>query len=237
MTRASPTLERGPVAGRVASAAYDAPGEPGISVVVSTRGRARFLPGLFAALAAQSVGPGRFEVVVVDDGSPDDTWALLGRLCSETPLRVLGLRLAETAGQGTGRNTALAHARAPVVAFTDDDCVPERGWLAALTAPLGGTGGPERPAVVVQGRTVPWPEDADQVGPWFRSVWVLGPTWLFETCNIAYRRADLETAGGFASRAEAPTDGTGKLVGEDALLGWRVVERGVELVFSERALV
>lgn len=226
-----------PVAGRLASASYEAPGEPEVSVVVSTRGRAGFLPGLLAALAAQTLGPGGFEVVVVDDGSPDDTWEVLGRLCAATPLRLCGLRLAESAGQGPGRNTGVAHARAPVVAFTDDDCLPAPGWLAALTAPLLGAGLREPPPVVVQGRTVPWPDDAAEVGPWFRSVWVLGPTWLFETCNIAYRRSDLVTAGGFPSRGQAPSDRSGKLVGEDALLGWRVVERGGELAFSDGALV
>lgn len=221
----------------MASAAYGDAGEPDVTVVVPTFGRAGFLADLLAALAAQTLDPTRFEVVVVDDASPDETWGRLGELCSRTTLRLLGLRLGENGGQGPGRNAGVARARAPVVAFTDDDCIPAPGWLEALSRPLlPGAGAPDRP-VVVQGRTLPWPEDAGGVGPWFRSLWVLGPSWLFETCNIAYRRADLETAGGFASRAGAPTDRTGKLVGEDALLGWRVVERGARLVFCEAALV
>ena len=54
----------------------------------------------------------------------------------------------------------------------------------------------DAPHVVVQGRTEGWPED-DRHDPWARTVWVLRPTWLFETCNVAYRRRDVELAGGF----------------------------------------
>jgi hypothetical protein len=91
--------------------------------------------------------------------------------------------------------------------------------------------------VIVQGRTVPWPTDADSAGPWARTVWVLRPTWLFETCNIAYRRKDLVAVGGFPGRAEAPATITGRPTGEDALLGWKVVDLGSRLVFEPEALV
>jgi hypothetical protein len=60
---------------------------------------------------------------------------------------------------------------------------------------------------------------------------------LFETCNVAYRRSDLERAGGFPARGDAPIAATGRLVGEDAIAGWRVAESGAELVYVPEALV
>ncbi len=178
--------------------------------------------------------PSRFEVVVVDDGSTDGTWSALEALAGTTTLRLRGLRLGRSVGQGPARNVGVRVAQGETVAFTDDDCIPERSWLRSLTEPLNG--GENAPHAVVQGRTEGWPED-DRHGPWARTVWVLRPTWLFETCNIAYRRRDVELAGGFPGRDEVPSGPDGKLVGEDAILGWRVVERGAQLRFEPGALV
>ncbi|MDE3085825.1 MAG: glycosyltransferase [Acidobacteriota bacterium] len=224
-----------PGTAEVRSPGYEA-ATPEVSVVVATRDRARFLDGLLEALAAQRLAPGRFEVVVVDDASTDGTWAGLGRAAGRSSLPVLGLRLGRNVGQGAARTAGVARARGAVVAITDDDCLPTPQWLEQLLVPLAAVDG-RLPAVVVQGRTEAWPADRAGAGAWARTVWVLGPTWLFETCNIAYRRADLLAAGGFPGRLDAPADRRGKAVGEDALAGWRVVDTGARLVYRAEALV
>jgi cellulose synthase/poly-beta-1,6-N-acetylglucosamine synthase-like glycosyltransferase len=205
-------------------------------VVVSTYGRASFLPALFASLEAQTMPMASFELIVVDDASTDCTWEVLGDLVAATALPARALRLARNAGQGAGRNVGLAVARGEVVAFTDDDCVPSSRWLERLTEPFTAAPGASR-AVVAQGQTEAWPNDADDAGAWARTVWVLRPTWLFETCNIAYRRTDLVGVGGFPSGGDAPVGPHGRIVGEDAIAGWHVVENGAELVFVPEALV
>jgi glycosyltransferase involved in cell wall biosynthesis len=225
-------MEVAPVVDEVASRHYD-DAIPSCSVVVSTRDRGHMLPDLLGALERQHGAP-PFEVVVVDDGSTDATWDQLKAYAEHTPLALLACRLASSVGQGPGRNTGIARARGEIVAFTDDDCRPGPDWLARLTAPLLGQSKPA--AVVSQGRTVP-PPGEHGAGSWDRTVWVLRPTWLFETCNIAYRRADLQAVGGFPGRAHAPVGAGGKLVGEDALLGWRVMEAGADLVFVPDAEV
>lgn len=194
------------------------------------------LAGLLRALEAQDFGHRRFEVVVVDDASPDGTWAVANEAAGHTPLRLAAIRLGANAGAGTARTIGTAHARGAVVAFTDDDCLPTSTWLSRLTASLLDAG-EGLPSLVVQGRTIPWPDDAEEAGPWARTVWVLKPTWLFETCNIAYRRFDLERAGGFVGWDRAPRSPTGRPTGEDALLGWDVVAGGAALVFEPEALV
>ena len=221
---------------RASSGRYALGPVPALSVVIATHGRAEFLKPLLACLEGQTLEQDAFEVILVDDHSPDDSWAVLRQCASTSDLRLLCLHLAENVGSGTARTVGLGQCRAPVVAFTDDDCLPTPQWLAALTAPF--SAGPVSPApIVVQGRTLPWPGDEVTAGPWARTVWVLGPTWLFETCNVAYRRCDLETVGGFPSRAETPPVPSGRQVGEDALVGWEVLDLGGTLVFEAGALV
>ncbi|MHB1710035.1 MAG: glycosyltransferase family 2 protein [Acidimicrobiales bacterium] len=208
-----------------------------MSVVISTRNRTNFLPGLLDALSAQTYDKERYEVILVDDASTDGTWNVVEAAARRTDLRLLGLRLSARGGQGPGRNAGIARSRAAIIAFTDDDCIPAPGWLGALCEAfppdLEGT----RPQVVAQGRTVAWKLDEDTAGAWARTIWVVRPTWLFETCNIAYRSVDLVRAGGFPGPGDAPVAADGKLVGEDALLGWRVTGQGARLVFVPEAEV
>jgi glycosyltransferase involved in cell wall biosynthesis len=187
-------------------------------------------------MEAQTMPVASFELIVVDDASTDTTWEALGDLVAATALPARALRLARNAGQGAGRNVGLGVARGEVVAFTDDDCLPSPRWLERLTEPFTSAHG-SSPVVVAQGQTEAWPDDADGAGAWARTVWVLRPTWLFETCNVAYRRTDLVAVGGFPSGGDAPVGPHGRIVGEDAIAGWRVVENGAELVFVPEALV
>ena len=201
---------------------------PEVSVVVSSVNRAHYLPGLVAALEAQTDAP-PFEVVIADDGSTDPTWRVLTELAAATPLALTALRLPENLGAGRGRNRCVAESRGAVLAITDDDCLPAPGWLRAVAAPFAG------PDVdVVQGRTEP--EPGEPPGPWARSLWVLAPTPWLETCNLAYRRAAYEAVGGFVE--QDPVFGrSGKGFGEDTWLGARVLDRGGRRVFADDAVV
>jgi glycosyltransferase involved in cell wall biosynthesis len=220
-----------------ASPAYGGGPNPLVSVVVATFGRAPFWDELLAALSAQTFPLEQFEVVVVDDCSPDGTWETLEKAAAHTSLAILCVRAAMNLGSGAARTLALRHCRGSVVAFTDDDCVPTPRWLDELYAPFAGAGKSATPSLVVQGRTVPNPDELLGGGAWPRTLWVLRPSWLFETCNIAYRTADLEAVGGFPGRGDTPPSPSGRQVGEDALAGWRVVERGGQLVFAAEAVV
>lgn len=193
---------------------------PEVAVVVATHGRAALLPRLVAALQAQTLPRERFEVLVVDDGSRDDTPRVLTRLAGATPLRLRALRVEPNAGPAAARNVGWRHATAPVVAFTDDDCVPEPGWLAAGLAALEDGA----PAVVV-GRTLPAPDQPR--GPFSRTLHV-EDTRHAPTCNVVYRRADLELVGGFDERLRT---------GEDTDLMLRVRGTGAAVVHAPGAVV
>lgn len=200
-----------------------APGEPAVSVVVPTHNRVDRLARLVAALEGQTFGAPGFEVVVVDDGSDDGTAAVLDELAAASPL---DLRVVHQARRGpaVARNTGWRVARGAVVAFTDDDCVPTASWLASGLAAVDG-----RPRAVA-GRTCP---PADQVAlegrPFARAMRVDDARFL-ETCNVFYRRVDLQATGGFDERFRRPS-------GEDTHLALRMRERGIEPVFCPEAVV
>ena len=134
-------------------------------------------------------------------------------------------------GPAGGRNLAAEVSRADFVAFTDDDCLPQQGWLAAFERSFA------EGCDLVQGRTVPDPIGAATAGPWDRTIRIERQTSLFETCNIAYRRSRFEAAGGFDEHDPLTDRRLGRAFGEDVLLGSRVVQEGGRAVFEPGALV
>lgn len=194
---------------------------PTVSVVVATYQRSRLLPRLLAALEAQQDAP-PFEVVVVDNGSTDDTPRQLAALAETSPLELRRFRLDRNRGPAPARNLGVAQARGEFLAFTDDDCVPTPGWLA------GGVAALQDGATVAVGRT--GPPDHQPRGPFSRQL-VVEDTRFFQTANVFYRRAQVDQVGGFdpAFRNAA---------GEDTDLGLRVLEHvGGATAFVSDAVV
>jgi glycosyltransferase involved in cell wall biosynthesis len=140
------------------------------------------------------------------------------------PLRVI--RHDVGGGPARARNAGWRAARAPLIAFTDDDCRATPEWLEAGLAAWG-----EQPRRFVQGPTQPDPEQAHLRGPMAHTLIVekLGPWW--ETANIFYPRAALEQAGGFD---EQHYSGPG---GDDTDLGWVLTDAGYEPVWAPNALM
>ena len=200
--------------------------EPLVSVVVSTYNRPERLAGLLHSLHAQTLDRGRFEVVVVDNGSDPRTATLLARERDRGELKLTCERRPVSLGPAGGRNVGWRLATAALVAFTDDDCAPAPGWLAALLACAA-----THPGAVVQGLTRPDPAESDRLGLFSHTVAIerLGPQ--YETCNIAYPREVLERLQGF-DESFGP-----RPAGEDTDLAWRAIEAGREIVFAPDAVV
>jgi len=106
-------------------------GEPSFSVVVPTHARPAALALCLEALARLDYPRDAFEVVVVDDdgGIPLDGIVA----CYRDRLDVT-LAVQDRAGPSAARNAGVRRAKGEYVAFTDDDCRPEPGWLRALAA-------------------------------------------------------------------------------------------------------
>lgn len=200
---------------------------PEISVVCSTYNRAGRLARLVEALEAQTLDKTRFEVVLVDDGSPDATAQTLRDLAAATSLQMRLVLLDRNVGRSAARNAGWRDARAELIAFTDDDCAPAPGWLEAGLAAM------QDPAVgIVVGPTVPDPAQSGNAGVFSRtqSTNERSATLYMHLCNIFYRRADLEAVDGIDAAFNAKG-------GEDTDLGWRMLDRGLQIAFAPDALV
>lgn len=104
---------------------------PFLSIIIPTRNRPLQLAACLEALAEQNYPRDRFEVIVVDDGSRSPLDAVADPF--HFPIQLTLLRQTN-AGPSRARNNGAARARGDLLAFTDDDCVPEPGWLGALAA-------------------------------------------------------------------------------------------------------
>jgi GT2 family glycosyltransferase len=115
------------------------------SIVVPTYGRPRQLSDCLEALAGQTFCE-PWEVVVVDDGSPEPIGGVADAFAGRLALRTIRQ---ENAGPAAARNQGVHEARGEFIAFTDDDCLPEPGWLGQLVEAAR-----ERPGTLVGGTTV-----------------------------------------------------------------------------------
>ena len=200
---------------------------PVVSVIVPVRNRRALLRRLLDALAVQTYTD--FEVLVVDDGSSDGTPE--EATAERNPSLTVRCIANEGAGASAGRNTGAAAARAEILAFTDSDCVPAPGWLAAGVAAV------DDGADLVNGATRP----RHPVGLLERTV-QSGGEGLYPTCNVFYRRAAFEKAGGFDPDTwrrlgfGSGSRSRGSGVGEDTLLAW-AVRRDGRAVFEPTAVV
>ena len=163
-------------------------------------------------------------MIVVHDYDADTAERIIGG----HPLAQRGLvsQLSIEPGSGSParqRNLGWRSARGRLIAFTDDDCRPEPGWLTALTSESDG------PGVVVQGRTRPEPHEAAILAaPHVRTLSIepVGP--YCQTANMLYPRAILEQLGGFDEVAVS---------GEDVGLSLRARAAGAKIVAAPEAVV
>lgn len=214
------------------------PHPPSVTVVVPTHDRPGLLGHALDALAAQTYPADLVDLVVVDDASTDpDVGDVLAAAVERFGGRLTVLRNPHNLGAGPSRNHGVAAATGDIIAFTDDDCRPTATWLELLVSAFRTEVG------LVQGRTQPDP--ALPRGPTSRSQWTSREAGLYETCNIAYRRAALDALGAppFATELQdviRRTVGTRVAAhgfGEDADLGWRVREAGYASRFVPEAMV
>lgn len=197
---------------------------PMVSVVVASYNGARTLSACLESLGALSYPA--CEVILVDDGSTDETPEIAGRF----PW-VRSLRHPRNLGLSVARNTGIEAARGEIVAFTDADCRVDEDWLHYLVSDLvrtrlAGMGGPN-----LLPSEDSWVAAAVQVSPG-------GPAHVLLTdqvaehipgCNMAFWKWALEEIGCF--------DPVFRKAGDDVDICWRLQQRGYEIGFSPAAVV
>jgi GT2 family glycosyltransferase len=199
------------------------------SVCVPTYRRPASLARALDRLVALDPPAGGYEIVVVDDGSPSDDGVrtILEGAAATSPVPFRWESFASNRGAAAARNRAWQQATGEWIAFTDDDCIPERDWLVQLLAAAEQR---DNAVDIVQGRTRPDRARAHLLSkPFTRSLKVDSFNELYQTCNIAYRRSLLERLNGF--------DETFLLACDDTDLGWRAAAAGALSTFASDAIV
>lgn len=188
-----------------------------VSVVVPVFNGARDVEALATALEnLQPVGAG-LEVVVVDDGSIDDTAV---RLASH-PVRVLRQ---PRRGPAAARNTGWRATMGEVVLFTDADCRPPPDWVVQL---VGGFDSPEVGAVAGSYSAAnPEVSLAAWIQAEIRRRHLRMPRYVRSagSFNLAVRRCALDGVGGFDERYPRAS-------GEDTDLSYRLLAAGWRIRF------
>ncbi|HDR9203217.1 TPA: glycosyltransferase [Burkholderia vietnamiensis] len=168
---------------------------PVVSVVVPTYRRPDLLERCLDALCAQAFDPTAYEIVVVDDDPAGSARAVVDACrarVSDVPV-IRYMSAPDTQGPAGARNVGWRSARGGLIAFTDDDTIPDPAWLrhgsAALLAEPSASAAAGRIDVPLRPRPTDYERDAAGLAH-----------AEFATANCFVRRAALERVGGFDER-------------------------------------
>ena len=198
---------------------------PEISVVIAHLNQPELLGRCLAALAAQRFDMRRAEVIVVDNGSRSLPEAITGRFPGVTLARE------PVPGPGPARNRGVALARGEIIAFTDADCLPDPGWLAAIHARFAADPGLE----ILGGEVEIFPETPGDVTPAeafqmlyaYRQELYITRQSFSVTANLVIRREVFDAVGPFA----------GLELAEDVDWGRRAAGAGHRIVYAPEVRV
>ncbi|MCB8966623.1 MAG: glycosyltransferase [Ardenticatenaceae bacterium] len=194
-----------------------------ISVIIPAHNAAHTITDCLTALQQQTAVPDTYEIIVVDDGSTDNT----GELATNAGATVI--RQAKS-GPAAARNAGIQAANGEITCFTDADCVPAPTWIAAITEPLRqdpdiaaskGTYCTRQREIAARFVQLEYEDKYDRLKAYARITFM-------DFYSAACRRQVLLDNEGFDERF--PNS-------EDRELSYRLAARGYQMVFQPTALV
>jgi glycosyltransferase involved in cell wall biosynthesis len=217
----------------LSTAPFSIEGEPlDISLIIATRNRSRQLEACLKAVSDLAFD-GTWEVIVVDNGSTDDTSAVIDRARSTMPAPLIKVFEPER-GLGIARNRGIVAARGRVVAFTDDDCYVDRCFITQILRAFE-----DERIGYVTGRVELYDQsDADTTVNRSRTPTRYPSHGYIYTdsvvgANLAFRRSVLEQIGGFDECM-----GAGRMFpAEDVDAAGRAASAGWDGAYSPEILV
>lgn len=218
-----------------------------LSVVLATFNRAKLLKGALEALGGQRVpGHVRWEIVVVDNNSTDDTKAVATEFAARTHVPVQYV-FEGRQGHSRARNAGVAAAHGDILAFTDDDVLPHPDWVARAVETMEAWKADGAGGRVLPHWEVPPPRWVSR-SPRFRGILALmeyperevlrdgtGQGAQIRGANMMFRKILFDRLGLF----ETSLGRLGNKLGttEDDDFVWRAVKAGHTLVYDPRLAV
>ncbi|HEY8562501.1 MAG TPA: glycosyltransferase [Pyrinomonadaceae bacterium] len=194
-----------------------------VSVVVPTYKRRGLLERCLGALAEQDFPRREFEILVADNAGENEIADLVDVFALENALELRYVAAAAKRGPAFARNAGWRAARGDVIAFTDDDCIPDKNWLKEGYKVFAG----DHRTAAATGKTVvplsaaPTDYELNEAGL---------ARAEFITANCFVQRQVLEMLGGFDERFTAAWR-------EDSDLHFRLLERDLKIARAGRARV
>ncbi len=195
---------------------------PAVSVIIPTYNRLENLQYCLESLLNLDYPRDKMEVIVVDDGSDEPI-----KITSDIS-RIRVIRMEKNAGPGAARNEAARRAAGDILAFIDDDCTADSGWLKSIITcfndpEVAAAGGMVVPASI----ETPLEKYEQCQSPLYmgtrqRKVLKGGSPSYLPTCNLLVRKTAMSSAGGFNPSLR---------VGEDVDLCWRMLDKGQKIYY------
>lgn len=188
---------------------------PYVSIITPAKNEEGQIDRCIQSLITQEYPKDKYEIIVVDGGSSDNTIKIMRDY--DYPIKIVngGSNPAEA------RNIGVTHSKGEILAFTDADCIATPDWLKNLvqkfeTKTVGGVGGALRTLRVGSMTSL------------LADIMTQATYRGFITSNMAYKRDVFEEVGGFDSKL---------VCGEDWDLWWRVLDKGYKVPFEQKAIV
>lgn len=197
--------------------------QPFVSIVIPSFNSADTLGDAIHACKNQDYPSVRIEIIVVDDGSADDTEKTVARLSVKYIKQ-------ERSGPASARNNGFKNAKGDAVCFTDADCMPDPDWVSKL---VNHCYAEDTGAVAGSYSVYGSPYLLDKFVHYeIRDRHSRMPEYVnsFGTYNVMIKRNAFEAAGGFNTEYCNAS-------GEDTDLSYRIIKSGYKIYFAKDALV
>jgi lipopolysaccharide/colanic/teichoic acid biosynthesis glycosyltransferase/glycosyltransferase involved in cell wall biosynthesis len=199
------------------------------SVIIAVHNGAATLTRCLDGLARQTVAPGDFEIVVVDDGCTDDTAALAEAWRDGHQQFALQIVRHPCAGLAAARNYGAQVAQTPLLLFADADCAPAPQWVETFVDAFGddrvvgakGTFRTEQAGLVPRFVQAEYEDRYDRMRR-------LDQIDFIDNYSAAYRRDVFLANGGFDAHFAAC---------DDQEFSFRLAEKGYRMIFVPAAVV
>jgi len=197
-----------------------------VSIVIPTFNRQESLVRTLDSLFNQTCPQENFEIIIVDDGSTDDTKKLIHEI-KKSHQNLCYLKQ-KNKGAASARNLGIFNAKGDIIGFTDDDCILSSTWVELAIESFK-----DIEFCGIQGITLPEKEIKIQNKIFYYSDVVTHTGKekydTYPTCNIFYRKKNLIQVSGFDEKMGS--------ISEDDDLAFRLIKKGYKIHLNQNMIV